>query len=128
MVITGTDGRVQWVNQPVLDRDRWTLEELVGKPAAVFLAPSTPPDLGSEIFRFTIVVPGAPGSSAPAAREPEPALEGRRVVVVDDNGTNRKILAELLARWGMRPEATGSFRAAGTPRVLRIELAATPDP
>jgi CheY-like chemotaxis protein len=35
-------------------------------------------------------------------------LTGRHVLVVDDNATNRRIVAVLLDRWGMTAEATGS--------------------
>jgi CheY-like chemotaxis protein len=34
------------------------------------------------------------------------------VLVVDDNATNRRLLAELLARWGMRPQLAESGRDA----------------
>jgi two-component system, sensor histidine kinase and response regulator len=49
-----------------------------------------------------------------AAAEPaEPAaLAGMRALVVDDNATNRRLLVELLARWGMRPTAVDGGRAA----------------
>ncbi|HXC78449.1 MAG TPA: response regulator, partial [Candidatus Acidoferrum sp.] len=59
------------------------------------------PGLGSA-FHFTAGF----GVSGPArSREPlETArLEGTRVLVVDDNLTNRRILEGLLARWGMKP-------------------------
>src|SRR5260370_10466404 len=33
----------------------------------------------------------------------QPAIDGLPVLVVDDNGTNRAVLLEMLRSWGMRP-------------------------
>jgi signal transduction histidine kinase/DNA-binding response OmpR family regulator len=42
------------------------------------------------------------------------ALRGVHTLVVDDNATNRRILTEELANWGMRPEAVpGALAALG---------------
>jgi PAS domain S-box-containing protein len=67
---------------------------------------------GSE-FRFTILTPAA---EAPTARRDlsgvQPSLRDKRVLVVDDNATNRRILAAHLDAWGMAARATESPREA----------------
>ena len=60
------------------------------------------PGKGSE-FHFTIKVgKGGAGATGSAAGLPDSILRGARVLVVDDNQTNRRILDRLLARWGMK--------------------------
>ena len=65
--------------------------------------------LGSTFF-FTIVAPLA--ESPQTNRRPllgqQPALAGKRVLVVDDNATNRKVLALQTGKWGMLPRDTAS--------------------
>ncbi|HEY8245340.1 MAG TPA: response regulator, partial [Casimicrobiaceae bacterium] len=72
-------------------------------------AASDGPGRGST-FWFTIV---APIGASPAARQREfvgvqPALEGKRLLVVDDNATNRRVLELQAAKWGMGARATAS--------------------
>jgi two-component system, sensor histidine kinase and response regulator len=63
-------------------------------------------------FRFTAVF------ERPAAARDVPArptaLEGLRVLVVDDNATNRRILEEMLASWHMTPTTVGDAASALT--------------
>jgi PAS domain S-box-containing protein len=64
---------------------------------------------GSE-FRFTIRAAAAEASVA-ARRDlsgVQPSLRDKRVLVVDDNATNRRILTAHLDAWGMQAQATGS--------------------
>jgi PAS domain S-box-containing protein len=58
-------------------------------------------------FSFTARFGAATGTAA-AAPAAGGQLRGRRVLVVDDNGTNRFILTEQLEAWRMRPVAVAS--------------------
>jgi CheY-like chemotaxis protein len=42
----------------------------------------------------------------------QPQLKGKRILVVDDNATNRRVLNLQSAKWGMQPRTTGSPREA----------------
>jgi GAF domain-containing protein/CheY-like chemotaxis protein len=61
-------------------------------------------------FLFTIDVPlaEAPKSNARDFIGPQPELNGKRVLVVDDNATNRRILTLQAGKWGMSSRATES--------------------
>lgn len=69
------------------------------------------PGLGST-FYFTIV---APAYAQAVSAEPLPTLADRRVLIVDDNATNRQILADRAESWRMLPTAVASG-----PEALRL--------
>jgi CheY-like chemotaxis protein len=52
-------------------------------------------------FLFTIRAPSAGARRKPVAETPDATLQGRRLLVVDDNETNRSLLALHSQRWGM---------------------------
>jgi signal transduction histidine kinase/CheY-like chemotaxis protein/PAS domain-containing protein len=59
-------------------------------------------------FHFTIQATAAPAPARAYLDEIQPALEGKRVLVVDDNATNRRILQRQTETWQMLPQATAS--------------------
>ena len=65
-------------------------------------------------FHFTFLAEEAPVTAPPHARGDQPQLHAKRLLVVDDNGTNREIVVRQARSWGMRPRATGRPREALT--------------
>jgi two-component system sensor histidine kinase/response regulator len=61
-------------------------------------------------FRFAI--PFTTAETGVLARVPATELGGLRVLVVDDNATNRRVFEAYVASWGMRPDVAGDAAAA----------------
>ncbi|MGH9647903.1 MAG: response regulator [Bryobacteraceae bacterium] len=68
------------------------------------------PGKGS-VFHFTATL-GVARESSPGLSKDEAALDGIRVLVVDDNQTNRRILSDTLRGWGMLPTPAASAQEA----------------
>jgi PAS domain S-box-containing protein len=67
---------------------------------------------GSEFFFTARFAPAE--NQAPLRHQPQADLQGKRVLVVDDNQVNRELLASLLPKWGMLPVlAKDGFEALG---------------
>jgi two-component system sensor histidine kinase/response regulator len=88
-------------------------------------------------FHFTVRLAIAKNGLPAASTQPAICLRGLRVLVVDDNATNRRILVDVLRNWDMEPTAVGSaaeamqaLRAAhrdGTPYELVLTDGHMPD-
>jgi signal transduction histidine kinase/DNA-binding response OmpR family regulator/HPt (histidine-containing phosphotransfer) domain-containing protein/PAS domain-containing protein len=59
-------------------------------------------------FHFTIRGKAAPAPARAYLDEVQPALNDKRVLIVDDNATNRRILSRQVQQWQMQPQATAS--------------------
>ena len=63
-------------------------------------------------FYFTARFRRAAGVAADVPHFVPPVLEGLRVLIVDDNASNRRIQMEMLSNWRMHPEAVPGAAAA----------------
>jgi CheY-like chemotaxis protein len=64
-------------------------------------------------FHFTVLVETRPDLPEPP-QSSHPELEGRRLLVVDDNATNRRVVSGLATSWGMVVHEAASAREALT--------------
>ncbi len=72
---------------------------------------SSVPGQGST-FWFTLPCTVATSPPTPALVAEQDSLDGCRILVVDDNATNRQLLLRLLGRWGCAVEAAAEGYAA----------------
>jgi PAS domain S-box-containing protein len=81
------------------------LSELMG--GTMWVESEGIPGQGST-FHFTILAEAGPSQTRIYLQGQQPQLSGKRVLIVDDNATNRLILAHQSRAWGMYPRATAS--------------------
>jgi signal transduction histidine kinase/HPt (histidine-containing phosphotransfer) domain-containing protein len=63
-------------------------------------------------FHFTISVKAAALNTPPNWQGPQPQLTGKRLLVIEDNATNRGIISHRGAQWGMVVETVGTGHEA----------------
>ena len=69
------------------------------------------PGVGST-FHFTFLAQLAPARGRPYLESSQPHLAGKRILIVDDNATNRSILTLQTQAWGMLPYTCASGQEA----------------
>ena len=79
------------------------LSEMMGGAMLVDIEPGA-----GSTFHFTIQ--GAPAAAPVRAYldEVQPVLQGKKMLIVDDNDTNRRILSRQAESWQMQPQSTAS--------------------
>lgn len=60
------------------------------------------------IFHFTVQTKAAPAPIRRFLMETQPVLDGKQLLIVDDNDTNRLIVSTQAQSWHMEPEAVSS--------------------
>jgi CheY-like chemotaxis protein/HPt (histidine-containing phosphotransfer) domain-containing protein len=64
------------------------------------------------VFHFTILVQGAAATAPPVWQSAQPQFAGKRLLVVEDNATNQRILKHRAGQWGLTVEAATNCRDA----------------
>src|SRR5262249_11467678 len=75
------------------------------------LSADSRPGAGST-FRFTVAARRAEPPASAAFTGPAVELSGKRILIVDDNATNLRILRHQIERWGAVPVAAAAPEAA----------------
>jgi signal transduction histidine kinase/CheY-like chemotaxis protein len=75
--------------------------------------------------KFWFTVPLAHSQERALARTSGQGLSGVRVLIVDDNATNRLVLSEQLEAWGVQPEAVATGQE-GLDRLVASQESGTP--
>ena len=70
------------------------------------------PKFPGSTFYFSTIVSGCSSLLPVNLSNSQPELAGKRVLIVDDNATNRQILTLQAQSWGMVPRASASARLA----------------
>jgi signal transduction histidine kinase/DNA-binding response OmpR family regulator/HPt (histidine-containing phosphotransfer) domain-containing protein/PAS domain-containing protein len=60
------------------------------------------------VFHFTLQAAGAPAPAHAYLNDFQPALQDKKVLIVDDNATNRRIISRQVESWGMYFHAIAS--------------------
>ena len=63
-------------------------------------------------FHFTILARAAKATAPPAWQNPQPQLVGKRLLVIEDNATNRRMITHRGQQWGMTVETAANSRDA----------------
>ncbi|MCU0783492.1 MAG: ATP-binding protein [Verrucomicrobia bacterium] len=63
-------------------------------------------------FHFTITTKATAATAPPNWQTPQPQLAGRRLLVVEDSATNRRIITHRAEQWGMAVECVTTGRDA----------------
>ena len=80
------------------------LAELMGGEVSA----ESEPGHGSVFHATVVVVRAAAVEPAEFLQHDAPALVGKRILIVDDNLSNRRVLTQLALRWGMKPSTLPS--------------------
>jgi len=64
------------------------------------------------VFHFTVIVDENTDTSSHSINDRDPVLIGKRVLIVDDNATNRTIICSTVLKWKMKPIMCGSAEEA----------------